>query len=59
MLDRYTTGLLALESVRVRKNLNLSIQSDTFPLQLRENEGRCQTSECPTVVAVHRLSLLT
>ena len=41
MLDRYTTGLLALERVRVRKNLNLSIQSDTFPLQLRENEGRC------------------
>jgi hypothetical protein len=36
MLDRYTTGLLTVQSARARKNLDLSIQSDAFCLQLKE-----------------------
>jgi hypothetical protein len=36
MLDRYTTGLLTVQSACARKNLDLSIQSDAFCLQLRE-----------------------
>ena len=36
MLDRYTTGLLTVQSACARKNLDLSIQSDAFCLQLKE-----------------------
>ena len=35
MLDRYTTGLLTVQSACARKNLDLSIQSDAFRLQLK------------------------
>jgi hypothetical protein len=36
MLDRYTTGLLAVQNACARKNLDLSVQTNTFCLQLRE-----------------------
>jgi len=36
MLDRYTTGLLTVQSACARKNLDLSIQSDAFCLQLKD-----------------------